>query len=76
VAGETGIDITLKGRGKEQVLTDFEDSDILIFIGDKTELGGNDHGIAEAVNARSNGKSYNVNSWEDTWQILKERELA
>ena len=76
VAGETGIDITLKGRGKEQVLTDFEDSDILIFIGDKTELGGNDHGIAEAVNARVNGKSYNVSSWEDTWQILKENESA
>lgn len=80
IAGETGIDITAKGAGKEQVLTDFDESDNIIFIGDKCEKGGNDHGLVQALMARNDGgnsfaygpsKFYNVDSWEDTWEILK-----
>lgn len=84
VAGDTGIDITLKGRGKEQVLTDFEKSDMILFIGDKCKQGGNDYDIALAVKERSEGKNsfaygpgkyYNVEDWKDTWEILKTSEL-
>ena len=76
VAGETGIDITRKGFGKEQVLTDFEESDTIVFIGDKCDVGGNDHDIAQAINAMPNGKYYNVSNWMQTWEILKTSELA
>lgn len=76
VAGETGIDITLKGRGKEQVLTDFEKSDSILFIGDKCDEGGNDHDIAQAVNAMPQGKYHNVSNWMQTWEILKTSESA
>ena len=80
VAGDTGIDITVKGHGKEQVLTDFKESDRILFIGDKCAEGGNDHGIAQAVSALSDnknsfaygtGKFYNVEGWKDTWEILR-----
>lgn len=74
VAGDTGIDITLKGRGKETVLTDFNECDSIIFIGDRTDAGGNDHDVAKAVAARHNGRFYNVKSWEETWKILKKNE--
>ena len=80
VAGETGIDITKVGFGKEQVLTEFEKSAMILFIGDKTSKGGNDYEISQAVVARSGGsnsfahgqgKFYNVEGWKDTWKILK-----
>ena len=80
IAGETGIDITAKGYGKEQILTDFKESDKILFIGDKCEEGGNDYDLAKALVARNDGgnsfaygpcKFYNVERWEDTWEILK-----
>tara|TARA_B110000459_G_scaffold202867_1_gene257184 strand:+ start:7061 stop:7795 length:735 start_codon:yes stop_codon:yes gene_type:complete len=80
VGGETGIDITKHGSNKAQILTDFKDTDKLLFIGDRCEEGGNDHSIARAIADRSEGKNsfaygtgkfYNVDSWKDTWEILK-----
>jgi phosphomannomutase len=80
VGGETGIDIYPLGLDKSQILSDFMDTDQLLFVGDKCAEGGNDHTIAKAIAARSNGKNsfafgpgkfYNVNGWEDTWGILK-----
>ena len=70
VGGETGIDIGPMGSNKSQILSDFDISKV-IFFGDKTEEGGNDHEIAEAVKA-GGGKVYAVNGWEETWKILKE----
>jgi phosphomannomutase len=75
VAGETGIDITIRGFGKDQVLTDFKDYARIVFIGDKTEYGGNDHEIFTEV-LRLGGQSYSVNNWKQTWEILKTSELA
>ena len=74
VAGETGIDITAKGNNKSQVLTDFENCDIINFYGDKCDLGGNDHEIALAVHDRG-GKNatYQVKDWKETWEILKQK---
>ena len=80
VGGDTGIDITTRGADKSQILTDFNDTDKLLFIGDKCKEGGNDHPIAKAIAERSKGKNsfaygpgkfYNVDGWEDTWEILK-----
>lgn len=72
VAGETGIDITVKGSDKSQILQDFNKHDQIYFFGDMCHLGGNDYEIANAVNELSDGKTYHVSSWEETWSILKE----
>ena len=72
VAGETGIDITAKGNDKSQVLTDFKESDIIHFFGDKCDKGGNDHEIALAVHDRLGKNSvFQVQNWRETWEHLK-----
>ena len=71
VAGETGLDIMPIGKGKQQILENFQIDDIIIFFGDKTKPGGNDYDIAEAVKQRQDGKVFSVNDWKHTWTILK-----
>lgn len=71
VAGETGIDI--QQSSKAQILDRgplLTRSDI-IFFGDKCQPGGNDYELAEAVR-ESGGTVIEVNSWEDTWNALKQ----
>lgn len=68
VAGETGIDITPKGKGKSQILRDFKDHTQIIFFGDKTMPGGNDYDLANAIDG---GAVWQVQEWTDTLQLLK-----
>lgn len=63
VAGETGIDIYLKGHDKSQIASDIRP---FVFFGDKTELGGNDHTISLVAD-----KLHTVLGWEETFNILK-----
>ena len=70
VAGETGIDITPHGYGKEQIVKNF-DATKVIFFGDKTEEGGNDFDIARKFRDKG-GKIVQVNSWEDTYKCLQD----
>lgn len=72
VAGETGIDITEKGMGKEQILLDFPDDNV-IFFGDKIVSYGNDYSLANATQYHNDSMAINVKDWKDTWQILKDR---
>src|SRR6056300_486151 len=65
VAGQTGIDITRMGNGKEQIIQDFTAKDHLIFFGDKMEPDGNDYTLSQVVH-----ESYHVKDWRETWQIL------
>ena len=71
VAGETGIDITPLGCNKAQILKDFNRYDNIYFFGDKTQFGGNDAEIYDAVNEMPCGKSFTVMDWKNTWNILK-----
>ena len=71
VAGETGIDITPLGSNKSQILKDFDPNDHIYFFGDKTEIGGNDYEIFKTVKHLPRGRSYTVEGWKDTWNILK-----
>lgn len=71
VAGETGIDITLKGKDKSQIIHDFGPHDELYFFGDKMEYGGNDYSLALEI-AHSGGTVHQVKGWEHTWELLKE----
>ena len=70
VAGDTGIDITERGKTKAQIVPDFENNNIH-FFGDATFEGGNDYEIALAIEEKG-GMVHKVKSWVDTWDILKE----
>ena len=71
VAGETGIDITLRGNGKEQIIHDFSPHDKLIFFGDKMNPDGNDYQLSlEVIN--SGGDAHHVRDWKHTWEILNQ----
>ena len=74
VAGETGLDIMPVGFGKEQILADFLDNTVIHFFGDKIQSDGNDYAIANAVAQRPDGTGFAhpVETWEDTWTILRE----
>jgi phosphomannomutase len=67
VGGETGLDIYLKGRDKSQIV-DWIENRPLVFFGDKCEPGGNDYPLAKVANV-----CYHVKSWQETWEILKEK---
>ena len=70
IAGETGIDITIKGKNKSQVIHDFDVSDELFFFGDRMDPNGNDYPLAEVIR-KKNGKTFHVTDWRDTWNLLK-----
>lgn len=65
IAGETGIDIYLKGYNKQQIAQHV--SRPLIFFGDRCEPGGNDYALAQVADI-----SYNVNGWTETMMILSQ----
>lgn len=71
IAGETGIDITMKGKNKSQIIHDFDASDKLFFFGDRMDPNGNDYPLAEAIR-KANGKNFHVVDWRDTWNHLKQ----
>lgn len=64
VAGETGIDIYLRGKDKSQIS---EEVKPFTFFGDSIYVGGNDYSLA-----MKSDKYYHVSDWEETWKILKE----
>jgi phosphomannomutase len=72
VGGETGIDIYNKGADKQQILTDFNSTDKLLFFGDKTEPGGNDYTLARELNSDKypKSKAIQVKNWRETWSLL------
>ena len=66
VGGETGIDISMKGMDKSQIVKDFDQDDILYFFGDAMHEGGNDYPLAQVVH-----HSKHVNGWKQTMEYLQ-----
>lgn len=64
--GETGIDIAPRGANKSQIITDFNEDDVLYFFGDRIDEGGNDYPLAQIVNHWRE-----VKSWKQTWEYLQ-----
>ena len=64
--GETGIDIAPKGADKSQIITDFNEDDVLYFFGDRIDPGGNDYPLAQVVNHYRH-----VKDWKQTWEYLQ-----
>jgi|TARA_B110000908_G_C10221971_1_gene435844 phosphomannomutase len=73
VAGETGLDIIEIGKDKAQILKDFTFQDKITFFGDNIQPGGNDWGIAQAIEygPYKYSKCHKVKNWKETWKILK-----
>jgi len=72
VGGETGIDISMKGMDKSQILKDFFDNDVLYFFGDAMHDGGNDQPLAKAIVDSNRGFVYNIQNWQNTWKLLED----
>jgi phosphomannomutase len=66
IGGEISIDIYKRGHSKAQILRDI--GGYSIFFGDGCD-GGNDAPLAERAD-----KAYQVEDWEETWDILRSME--
>jgi len=70
VGGETGIDISAKGRDKSQILSDFDAPYSEIhFFGDRVDPDGNDFPLAKVLKEHD-GNVYHVKDWTDTYNLL------
>ncbi len=74
VGGKISIDIVTKGGGKSQIahrVREMYPNHKIIFIGDRTNKGGNDYALAEALRAMDNTEVVQVNSPEDVLAYLE-----
>ena len=70
LGGQISIDIYPRGMDKSQI-TKHIDFDECIFIGDRTEKGGNDYPLAKLMEETNNCKYYQTEGWEQTMEILQ-----
>ena len=76
IGGQISIDIYPKGMDKSQVFDIIEQErlvkpDEYIFIGDRTEKGGNDYPLALLMDNTDNCDFYQTDGWEHTQKILE-----
>ena len=68
------MDIVTKGCGKSQIarrVREMYPNHKIIFLGDRTEKGGNDYTLAEALRAMDNTEVVQVNSPDDVLAYLE-----
>lgn len=76
IGGNISIDIVPHGFGKEQIAKELRDKypdKKIYFIGDRTEKGGNDYLLAQAVLKLGNSEIIAVSGPDDTLKFLKEK---
>tara|TARA_R100000278_G_scaffold27904_1_gene25395 strand:- start:1793 stop:2503 length:711 start_codon:yes stop_codon:yes gene_type:complete len=71
VGGQTGLDLSPKGRNKSQILRDFDKKDDIYFFGDMIQEGKNDWPLAMAIVDNMMGSCYNVDNYKETWELLR-----
>ena len=77
IGGQISIDIYPEGNDKSQILKHIQDlePDVeeIIFIGDRTEKGGNDYPLAQLLSNKDRpyGYVYQTEGWEHTQRILE-----
>ena len=76
IGGQISIDIYPKGNDKSQILNIIQqerlvEPDEYIFIGDKTEKGGNDYPLAQLMKKTDNCSYYQTDGPEQTQKILE-----
>tara|TARA_Y100000590_G_scaffold294256_1_gene331564 strand:- start:280 stop:1008 length:729 start_codon:yes stop_codon:yes gene_type:complete len=70
IGGQISIDIYPEGKDKSQILQHI-DADEYIFIGDRTEEGGNDYPLAKLMEETDNCSYHQTKGWKQTKQILE-----
>ena len=70
LGGQISIDIYPKGMDKSQIIKHI-DFDECIFIGDRTEKGGNDYPLAKLMEETNNCKYFQTEGPEQTMEILQ-----
>ena len=77
IGGSISVDIYMKGSDKSQAikyLKNVEERSNFIFVGDRTEPGGNDYAIVREIDDHEDSYWFRVESWEDTRELLRECE--
>ncbi len=69
LGGQTGLDIAPQGKGKEQIIRDFEGG--IKFYGDRMDKGGNDYSLAMTIRERGLGETFHVYDWQHTRELLE-----
>ena len=73
IGGQISIDIIPRGNDKSQVANILnKEYGFIHFFGDKMEYGGNDYPLALTIDLGEMGWNYPVESWQETWERLKE----
>ena len=76
LGGQISIDIYPKGMDKSQIFNIIEQErlvqpDEYVFIGDRTQRGGNDYPLAVLMNNTENCDFYQTEGWKETQKILE-----
>jgi phosphomannomutase len=73
IGGLISIDIAPRGNNKSEAATVLKEKYKNIhFFGDRMEYGGNDYPLALVIDLGKLGKTYRVNSYKQTWEVLKQ----
>lgn len=80
IGGAVSMDIFNKGNDKSQViprhLEEALENNQIHFVGDRIPSPGNDHALAEKLRGHKNGHAYEVETWQDTAELLKTEAFA
>ena len=80
IGGAVSIDIFNTGNDKSQIIErHFEEAlehNQIHFTGDRIPFPGNDHSLAIALQQHPNGVTHEVDSWQDTAELLKTKAFA
>ena len=75
IGGAVSMDIFYKGNDKSQIIKRyFKDAlknNRVHFVGDRIAKNGNDYALAKLLRRRKNGFAYEVETWQDTAELLK-----
>ncbi len=77
IGGEISVDIYPRGNDKSQVikyLSNMEPASSYVFVGDRTDPGGNDYAITQAIEQCEGSRWFKVNSWKDTRDLINSDE--
>jgi phosphomannomutase len=80
IGGAVSIDIFKIGDDKSQIIdkhfNEALDHNKIVFVGDRIPFPGNDSSLAIALRQHPNGSAYEVESWQDTAELLKTEPFA
>ena len=78
IGGTISVDVYPKGNDKSQVidyLSSLEPAATYVFVGDKTDLGGNDYAIVEKLQDVEGSAWFKVGDWRDTQELINSNEV-